>query len=152
MGTYVVTGSASGMGRAAAERLRSAGHSVIGVDIKDADVRADLSTAQGRRAASEAVLQRCSGALDGAVLAAGLGPVPGRDHLIAQVNYFGVVDLLTALRSALGRTGERRSSSSPATRPRSLRWCRGAQSERYWPATPSGRCVRFVGSGSVRHR
>ena len=105
MGTYVVTGSASGMGCAAAERLRLAGHSVIGVDIKDADVRADLSTAEGRHAASEAVLQRCSGALDGAVLAAGLGPVPGRDPLIAQVNYFGVVDLLTALRPALGRTG-----------------------------------------------
>lgn len=105
MGTYVVTGSASGMGRATAERLRLAGHSVIGVDIKDADVTADLSTAAGRRAAGEAVLQRCPGALDGAVLAAGLGPIPGRDHLIAEVNFFGVVDLLTALRPALAHTG-----------------------------------------------
>lgn len=104
MGTYVVTGSASGMGRATAERLRLAGHSVIGVDIKDTDVTADLSTAAGRRTAGEAVLQRCSGALDGAVLAAGLGPIPGRDHLIAQVNFFGVIDLLTALRPALGRS------------------------------------------------
>lgn len=106
MGTYVVTGSASGMGRATAERLRLAGHSVIGVDIKDAEVTTDLSTAAGRSTAGEAVLQRCSGALDGAVLAAGLGPIPGRDHLIAQVNFFGVVDLLTVLRPALARTGK----------------------------------------------
>lgn len=106
MSTYVVTGSASGMGRAVAERLRGAGHSVIGVDIsEDADVTADLSTPAGRRAAGESVLQRCSGALDGAVLAAGLGPIKGRDRLIAQVNYLGVVDLLKALRPALARTG-----------------------------------------------
>jgi NAD(P)-dependent dehydrogenase (short-subunit alcohol dehydrogenase family) len=32
MGVYVVTGSASGMGRAVAERLRAAGHTGIGVD------------------------------------------------------------------------------------------------------------------------
>lgn len=103
MGTYVVSGSASGMGNAAAEKLRAAGHVVIGVDIRDADVLADLSTSTGRLAAVDGVLQRCDGVLDGAVLAAGLGPIPGRDRLIAQVNYFGVVDLLTALRPAFAR-------------------------------------------------
>ncbi|MGW0163223.1 SDR family oxidoreductase [Mycobacterium sp. NPDC003323] len=105
MGTYVVSGSASGMGHAAAERLRAAGHVVIGVDIKDADVVADLSTGIGRRTAIDAVLQRCDGVLDGAVLAAGLGPIPGRERLIAEVNYFGVTDLLTGLRQALARSG-----------------------------------------------
>ncbi|VEG54953.1 NAD-dependent epimerase/dehydratase [Mycolicibacterium aurum] len=105
MGTYVVSGSASGMGRAVAERLVAAGHSVIGVDIKDADVVADLSTAAARHAAADAVLDRCGGVLDGAVLAAGLGPIPGRDDTIVQVNYFGVVDLLIALRPALARAG-----------------------------------------------
>ncbi len=121
MGTYLVTGSASGMGHAAAERLRAAGHSVIGVDIKDADVMADLATAAGRSAAAEAVLARCAGVLDGAVLAAGLGPIPGRDRLIAQVNYFGVVDLLTALRPAFARSGRAKvvvvSSNSTTTTP-----------------------------------
>jgi NAD(P)-dependent dehydrogenase (short-subunit alcohol dehydrogenase family) len=91
------------MGNAAAEKLRAAGHVVIGVDIRDADVLADLSTSTGRLAAVDGVLQRCEGVLDGAVLAAGLGPIPGRDRLIAQVNYFGVVDLLTALRAAFAR-------------------------------------------------
>ncbi|TQK27283.1 SDR family oxidoreductase [Arthrobacter sp. SLBN-53] len=103
MGTYVVTGSASGMGRAAAERLHAAGHSVIGVDLRNAEVIADLSTDAGRATAVQRVLQLCEGVLDGAVLAAGLGPIPGRDRLIAEVNYFGVTDLLTALLPAFAR-------------------------------------------------
>ena len=103
MGVYAVTGSASGMGREVAEKLRGADHTVIGVDIKQADVMADLSTVQGRRAAAEGVLAAAENKLDGAVLAAGLGPGMGPERLrsIAQVNYFGVVDLLDAWRPAL---------------------------------------------------
>ncbi|KLL95454.1 NAD-dependent epimerase, partial [Rhodococcus sp. IITR03] len=73
VGVYVVTGSASGMGRAVAEQLRAAGHTVIGVDIGEAEVVADLSTPQGRKGAVEKVLEAAEGRLDGAVLAAGLG-------------------------------------------------------------------------------
>jgi NAD(P)-dependent dehydrogenase (short-subunit alcohol dehydrogenase family) len=103
MGAYAITGSASGMGRAAALRLRDDGHTVVGVDIKDADVTADLSTPDGRRRAADGVLEICGGALDGAVLAAGLGPGRGRDrpHRIAQVNFLGVVELLATWRPAL---------------------------------------------------
>lgn len=101
MSTYAVTGSASGMGRAVVERLRRAGHTVIAVDIRDADVVADLSTAAGRRTAADTVLTACGGRLDGAVLAAGLGPTKGAEPMITQVNYFGVVDLLQAWRPAL---------------------------------------------------
>src|SRR6186997_1330302 len=94
--TYAVTGAASGMGRAVAEKLTAAGHTVIDVDIVDATVRADLSTPAGRREAAAEVLERSGGRLDGAVMAAGLGPAPDRDRprLIAEVNYFGVVELL----------------------------------------------------------
>jgi NAD(P)-dependent dehydrogenase (short-subunit alcohol dehydrogenase family) len=108
MGTYAVTGSASGMGQAVVAKLRANGHTVIGVDIRAAEVVADLSTPAGRRAAADAVRSACSGRLDGAVLAAGLGPTPGRDQpkRITQVNYFGVVELLEAWRPALA-TGER---------------------------------------------
>lgn len=105
MGAYAVTGSASGMGRQAAEKLRAAGHTVIGVDLRDADVVADLSGPDGRAAASEQVLALCGGRLDGAVLAAGVGPTPRATRLILQVNYFGVVDLLEAWRPALAATG-----------------------------------------------
>lgn len=101
MGTYVVTGAASGMGQAVLERLRDAGHEVITVDLHDADVVADLSTPGGRRTVAEQVLERSAGRLDGAVLAAGLGPVPGREEVIAQVNFVAPVELLTAWQWAL---------------------------------------------------
>jgi NAD(P)-dependent dehydrogenase (short-subunit alcohol dehydrogenase family) len=101
MGTYAVTGSASGMGAAVAARLRERGHTVIGVDIKGADVLADLSTPSGRRGAAADVLAACSGKLDGAVMAAGLGPTKGAERAITEVNYFGVVEPLQAWRPAL---------------------------------------------------
>jgi NAD(P)-dependent dehydrogenase (short-subunit alcohol dehydrogenase family) len=93
MGTYAITGSASGMGRETAHRLRSEGHTVIGVDVKDAD----------------AVLAASAGKLDGAVLAAGLGPGPSPDRprQIAQVTYLGVVELLAALATGAGCRGTR---------------------------------------------
>jgi NAD(P)-dependent dehydrogenase (short-subunit alcohol dehydrogenase family) len=94
------------MGHEVARKLRDAGNTVIGVDIKEADIVADLSTPGGRRAAADGVLAASGGKLDGAVLAAGVGPTPGagRLHLIAQVNYLGVVDLLEAWRPALAAT------------------------------------------------
>jgi NAD(P)-dependent dehydrogenase (short-subunit alcohol dehydrogenase family) len=104
--TYVVTGSASGMGREATRKLRAAGHTVIGVDLHDADVIADLSTPAGRRLAADDVLSAAGGCLDGAILAAGLGPTrgPDRSRIIFEVNYFGVVNLLTAWRHAFARS------------------------------------------------
>lgn len=101
MGTYAVTGAASGMGNAVVDKLRAGGHTVITVDVHDADVIADLSTATGRRGAAADVLAVSAGRLDGAVLAAGLGPTPGAERMITEVNYFGVVDLLEAWRPAL---------------------------------------------------
>ncbi|GAY14226.1 SDR family oxidoreductase [Mycobacterium sp. shizuoka-1] len=123
MGIYVVTGSASGMGQAVATRLQANGHTVIGVDVQAADVVADLSTPAGRRAAADAVRSACGGRLDGAVMAAGLGPTPGRERpkLITQVNYFGVVELLEAWRPALAATDRAKvvvfSSNSTTTIP-----------------------------------
>lgn len=123
MGTYAVTGSASGMGRSASEWLRANGHRVIGVDLHDADVIADLSTASGRARASAAVLDVAAHRLDGAVLAAGVGPTPGLDRprLILETNYRGVVELATAWRTALAATGNAKvvvvSSNSATTVP-----------------------------------
>ncbi|MFI5717974.1 SDR family oxidoreductase [Nocardia sp. NPDC051750] len=110
MGVYAVTGAASGMGRAVADKLTAEGHRVIGVDIQETDIVADLSTAAGRRNAIDDVLAAADGRLDGAVLAAGLGPVPdpARLPMIAAVNYLGVVDLLEGWRPALAATGAAR--------------------------------------------
>ncbi|WP_237341631.1 SDR family oxidoreductase [Williamsia soli] len=128
-GVYVVTGSASGMGHAVAVKLAAAGHRVIGVDQRDADIVADLSTAQGRRNAVTAVLAAAGGPLAGAVLAAGLGPGAalgpgegtGRPRLITEVNYFGVVELLEGWRDALAAAEDAKvvvfSSNSTTTVP-----------------------------------
>ncbi|OBB59798.1 NAD-dependent epimerase [Mycobacterium sp. 852013-51886_SCH5428379] len=123
MGTYAVTGSASGMGKAAADRLRADGHTVIGVDLRDAEVVADLSTRDGRSRAAREVLAAAEDHLDGAVLAAGLGPGKGeqRPRMIAEVNYLGVVELLESWRAALAAMGHAKvvvvSSNSTTTTP-----------------------------------
>jgi NAD(P)-dependent dehydrogenase (short-subunit alcohol dehydrogenase family) len=104
MGTYAVTGAASGMGAEVVSRLRADGHAVITVDLRDADVVADLSTPAGREQAAADVLALADGSLHGAVLAAGLGPAPGREEAIAQVNYVAPTELLDAWRSTLAAT------------------------------------------------
>ena len=101
MGIFAVTGAGSGMGNAVVAKLRASGHTVITVDITNAEVIADLSSPAGRRGAAADVLAACSGKLDGAVMAAGLGPTKGAERMITGVNYFGVVDLLQAWRPAL---------------------------------------------------
>lgn len=102
MGTIAVTGSASGIGAATVARLRAEGHTIIGVDVRDADVVADLGTPEGREAAIVAVAERSGGVLDGLVTCAGLGPLPSRPgSAIVAVNYFGTVVLLERLRPLL---------------------------------------------------
>ncbi|MGI5489347.1 SDR family oxidoreductase [Microtetraspora malaysiensis] len=93
-----VSGTASGIGRALAGLLREQGDLVIGIDLKDADVCADLGTRDGRALAVESVLRLADGALDGVVACAG---VAGVTPLTVRVNYFGVVALLEGLRPAL---------------------------------------------------
>jgi NAD(P)-dependent dehydrogenase (short-subunit alcohol dehydrogenase family) len=61
----VVTGAASGIGRATKELLESRGQRVIGVDVHDADVKADLSTADGRESLVYGVREHLDGPLDG---------------------------------------------------------------------------------------
>jgi NAD(P)-dependent dehydrogenase (short-subunit alcohol dehydrogenase family) len=114
MGTYAVTGARSGMGHAVVERLLAGGHTVITVDLADADVVADLSTPAGRQAAAAAVLEKAGGRLDGAVMAAGIGPVPGREmpRRILDVNYFGTVELLNTWRPALAAAAGPESSGA----------------------------------------
>ena len=95
MSTYLVTGSASGMGRATAEHLVADGHTVIGVDLANADISADLSTPEGRRT----VVDAAPAALDGAVCCAGLVGLTGRPgSALVSVNYFGTVEVLEGLK------------------------------------------------------
>jgi len=100
--TYVVTGSASGMGAATKARLEADGHEVIGVDVRDATATFDLGTAHGRENAIAAIYQYADGAIDGVVTFAGLAGTSSRPGgVVASVNYFGTITLLEGLRPAL---------------------------------------------------
>ncbi|WP_370249045.1 SDR family oxidoreductase [Nocardioides sp.] len=119
-----ITGAASGMGAAAAARLRAAGDTVVGLDrqaVPGVDVVADLSTAEGRAAAVAGVREVAGGRLDGLVLAAGLGPVPGRERTLLEVNLRGAVELLQGLRPLLAASERGRAvvlgSNSTTTTP-----------------------------------
>ena len=103
MAVIAVSGSASGIGAAIAARCRRDGQRVIGVDLREADVVADLATAAGRAGAIAAVERACDGRLDGVVACAGVGPQVESRELIVSLNYFGAQLLLASLRPALAR-------------------------------------------------
>jgi NAD(P)-dependent dehydrogenase (short-subunit alcohol dehydrogenase family) len=96
--TIAVSGSASGIGESLAGTLRDAGETVIGIDLRNADVCADLSVPEGRASAVAQTLEQAGGRLDAVVACAGVS-----DFTImpVKVNFFGVVELLDGLRPAL---------------------------------------------------
>jgi NAD(P)-dependent dehydrogenase (short-subunit alcohol dehydrogenase family) len=96
-----ISGSASGIGAATRSRLEARGDRVIGVDVRDAEVVADLASAHGRRAAIDAVRRLTERRLDGLVACAGVGPHTEPWSTIASLNYFGSCALLAGLRDAL---------------------------------------------------
>lgn len=102
MTTCVISGSASGIGAATREQMQADGCEVIGIDLRDADVIADLSKPDERSAAVASVLEKTNGRIDRLVLSAGLGelhPLP----LVTSVNYFGAIRLLDAFQEALAQ-------------------------------------------------
>ncbi len=102
MGTYVVSGSASGIGAAVTARLRADGHTVIGVDLHDAEVTGDLATESGRAAAVAAV-GGLTERVDGVVPCAGVAGLTGTDsQLVVSLNYFGAISLVTGLQPLMG--------------------------------------------------
>lgn len=95
----VVTGSASGIGKATVERLTADGYDVIGWDLS-ADVPVDVSSAESVAAACE----RIDGTLDAVVLAAGVSRMARLTettdddwHFQMNVNAYGVFNCLRAL-------------------------------------------------------
>lgn len=96
--TAVVTGAASGIGRATKLLLESRGERVIGVDLSGVEIQADLSTIEGRQAMVDGVAERTGGTIDAVYAVAGLSqPTPPT----AAVNYFGMVATLEGLRPLL---------------------------------------------------
>ncbi|MCR2800463.1 MULTISPECIES: SDR family oxidoreductase [unclassified Microbacterium] len=103
--TAVITGSASGIGRAAAELLAERGYRVIGVDIAGADINVDLTTPEGRETLVTEVTERSGGTVDVVIANAGLS---SPTVATAAVNFFGAVATLAGLRPLL--------AASPAPR------------------------------------
>jgi NAD(P)-dependent dehydrogenase (short-subunit alcohol dehydrogenase family) len=96
--TYVVTGSASGIGAATKKLLQSSGHHVIGVDLHDADINVDLTTDQGRREVVNQVNHLSEGTID-AILAIAGAHIAG--PATVAINYYGAIATLTGLRPLL---------------------------------------------------
>src|SRR5687767_6304082 len=101
MGTIVITGSAGGIGMATRARLERDGQKVIGVDVREAEVIADLSTAAGRDAMVAGVEKACGGVLDGVVAGAGISNENA--PLMVAINYFGAIATLDGLRPLLAK-------------------------------------------------
>jgi NAD(P)-dependent dehydrogenase (short-subunit alcohol dehydrogenase family) len=99
--TYVVTGSASGIGKATQELLLERGNRVIGVDIRDADVVVDLATAEGRTALVTQVTELSGGTIDAIIANAGLATPTAAT---VAVNYYGTLATLTGLRPLLKKS------------------------------------------------
>ncbi|GAA2753919.1 SDR family oxidoreductase [Amnibacterium kyonggiense] len=96
--TSVVTGAASGIGAATLRLLSERGERVIGVDLHDVEVEADLSTAEGRDRMVTEVAHRAGGHLDAIIANAGSAAPTART---VSVNHFGTIATLTRLRPLL---------------------------------------------------
>ncbi|WP_301128042.1 SDR family oxidoreductase [Streptomyces cacaoi] len=122
MSTVAITGSSSGMGAALAARFTAQGHRVIGIDLRGADIEADLGTEDGRALAVERLTDLSDGRLDGFLPFAGLSSgARRRPSLLVSVNYFGAVRLLEGVRPLLAAAGTSAvvlaSSNSTTTQP-----------------------------------
>lgn len=93
-----VTGAASGIGAVTTAMLRERGDRVIGVDLHDVEVCADLSTRAGRAEAVARIADLAEGRLDGLVTCAGLSRAGAAQ---VSVNYFGTTELVTGLQPLL---------------------------------------------------
>jgi NAD(P)-dependent dehydrogenase (short-subunit alcohol dehydrogenase family) len=95
--TFAMTGGATGIGASVKDALRLRGDVVIVADIKDADIVADLSTAEGRKSAIDGIARLAPDGLDGFIGCAGIGPNVKPPSIVDRVNFFGAVAVLEGI-------------------------------------------------------
>ena len=93
----MISGATTGIGAALRQQLQQMGDTVINVDLRDADILADLATVAGRAEAVDAIRARCPHGIDGFVPSAGLGPQHSSLSRIVSLNFFAVCHMTTAL-------------------------------------------------------
>jgi NAD(P)-dependent dehydrogenase (short-subunit alcohol dehydrogenase family) len=103
--TIVITGAASGIGKATAELCRAAGDTVIGVDLAGTDISADLSKPEGRAAMVAAVESMAPNGIDGLLAGAGISRP---DAITVAINYYGAIATLEGLRPLLAKSARPR--------------------------------------------
>lgn len=96
MATYIITGGASGIGAATRQVLIDQGDTVITVDIKDANICADLSDPEARDAAI-AKIRSDHPRIDGIVTCAGVASHFPDFSKILDINYFGTRAIMEGL-------------------------------------------------------
>ena len=152
--TIAITGAGSGMGAARQARLTTTGDRVLGIDVRNAEIEADLGTAQGRALSIQRIGELSGGVLDGLVTSAGLNGLPSRPaSLLIAVNYFGTVEMLAGLRPLLAAGSSRPRWRSARTRRRVHPGSTKPWSPRVSPATrrpPKPRPARASRSVPIR--
>ena len=103
MGLYAMTGGATGIGNAIKQQLLSQGNQVIVVDIKDADIIADLSTLEGRQTAVDGIVAAAPDGLDGFIPCAGVGPHISPPSMVARSNFFGALAVTEGVKSLVAK-------------------------------------------------
>ncbi len=103
MGMYAMTGGATGIGAAIKNRLHTEGHEVTVIDIKNADIEADLSSDGGRQHANAELAKVASAGLDGFIACAGVGSHVTPFSLITSVNYFGAIASIEGARDLVAK-------------------------------------------------
>ena len=99
--TYVITGTGSGIGLATKNKLVALGNKVVGVDIKNAEVIADLSTPEGRKEAANKAIDMAGGTVDAVIANAGSAlPIA----TTVSINFFGATEFISAMNSSLAKS------------------------------------------------
>ena len=105
MGVYVVTGGSGGIGGKTVEILRSQGHEVVNVDLKDSDICANLATKEGRDEVIHTIHAQYPDGIDALCCNAGVSGACGNLKLMISLNYFGATNLAHGLFDLLKKKG-----------------------------------------------
>lgn len=100
--TAVITGSSSGIGRATFELLVSRGWRAVGIDLRGADINADLARAQGRKSVISEIASALPHGFDAFIACAGISA--RNDASVVSVNYFGVTEVMDGVRPLLAKS------------------------------------------------